>query len=64
MDVIDVRATVMEVMDIVIGLGCYACDRREGDGDGHCYRIEVVIHVINGIAMVMEVTDIVIGLKL
>ena len=29
--------------------------------DGHCYRIEAVMHVINVMAMVM---DIVIGLKL
>ena len=30
-------------------------------GDGHCFRIEAVMHVINGMASVM---DIVIGLKL
>ena len=34
------------------------------DGDGHCYRIEAVMHVIDVMAMVMEVMDIVIGLKL
>ena len=33
-------------------------------GDGHSYRIEAVIHVIDVMAMVMEVMDIVIGLKL
>ena len=38
-----------------------ACDRRDYDGDGHCYMIEAVIHVIDVIAMVM---DIAIGLKL
>ena len=38
-----------------------ACDGRDGDGDGHCYRIEVVMHVIDVMAMVM---DIAIGLKL
>ena len=33
-----------------------------GDGsDGHCYRIEAVMHVIDVMAMVM---DIIIGLKL
>ena len=36
---IDVKAMVME---IVIGLGSNACDRRDGDGDGHFYRIEAV----------------------
>ena len=41
-----------------------ACDRRDGDGDGHCYRIEAVIHAREVMAMVMEVKDIVIGLKL
>ena len=43
---------------------CIACDRRDGENDGsdgHCYRIEVVMHVIDVMAMVM---DIVIGLKL
>ena len=79
MHVIEVRAIVMEVMDIVIGLGCNACDRRDGYGDRHCYRIEavmhvidvmamlmdkvLVMHVIDVMAMVMEVIDIVIGLK-
>ena len=32
--------------------------------DGHCYRIEAVMHVIDVRAMVMQVMDIVIGLKL
>ena len=36
------------------------CDRRDGDGDGQCYSIEVVMHVIDVMAMVM---DIVIGMK-
>ena len=43
---------------------CNACDRRDGDGDvsdGHCYKIEAVVHVIDVMAMVM---DIVKGLKL
>ena len=40
---------------------CNACDRRDGDGDGRSYRIEVVMHVIDVMAMVM---DIVIGWKL
>ena len=43
---------------------CNACDRCECDGDGsdgHCYRIQAVIYVIDVIAMVM---DIVIGDKL
>ena len=33
---------------------------RDGDGDGPCYRIEAVMHVIDVMAMVM---DIVMGLK-
>ena len=37
------------------------CDRRDGDGDGICYRIEDLMHVIDVMAMVM---DFVIGLKL
>ena len=37
------------------------CDRRDGDGDGYCYRIEAVMQVIDVMAMV---TDIVKGLKL
>ena len=36
---------------------------RDGDYDGHCYRIEVVLHVINLMAIVMEVMDFVIGSK-
>ena len=39
-------------------------DRWVGDGDGHCYKIETLMHVIDVMAMVMEVTDIVIGIKL
>ena len=42
MHVIDAMAMVMEVMDIVIDRGCDACDRRDGDGDGHFYRIEAI----------------------
>ena len=38
-----------------------AYDRRDGHGDGHCYRIEALIHVVDVMGMVM---DIVIGLKL
>ena len=40
------------------------CDRRDGNDEGHCYRIEAVMYVINVMAIVMEVMDIVIGLKL
>ena len=36
----------------------------DGDGDGHCYRIEAVMHVIDVMAMVIEVMDIVIRSKL
>ena len=39
-------------------------DRPDGDGDGingHCYRIEAVMHVINVMGMVMHIF---IGLKL
>ena len=41
-----------------------AYDRRDGDGDGHCFRIEAVMHVIDVMAMVMEVLDIAIESKL
>ena len=41
-----------------------ACDRRDCDGDGHCYRIEGVMHVIDVMAMVMEVLVITIRSKL
>ena len=64
MHVIEVMAMMKDVMDIVLGRSWNACDRRDGDDDGHCYRIEAVMHVIDGIAMVMEVTDNVIGSKL
>ena len=64
MHVIEVMAMMIEMMDVVLGRSCNACDRRDGDSDGHCYRIEAVMHVIDRIAMVMEVTDIVIELKL
>ena len=58
MHVIDVMAMVM---DIVKGLRCTARDRRGGDGEGHCYRVEVVMHVINVMAIVI---DFVIELKI
>ena len=48
-------------------LVCNACDIRDGDGDGsdrHCYRIDAVMHVMDGLAMVIEVMDIVLGLSL
>ena len=61
MHVIEVMAMMNEMMDVVLGRSCNACDRRDGDSDGHCYRIEAVIHVIDVMAMVI---DIVIGLKL
>ena len=35
-----------------------------GDGDGYCYKIEAVMHMIDVMAMVMEVMDIVIRSKL
>ena len=38
-----------------------AYDRRDGDGDAHCCRIETVMHVIDVMAMAR---DIVIGLNL
>ena len=40
------------------------CDRRDGvvdSSDGHCYRIQRLIYVIDVMAMIM---DIIIGLKL
>ena len=43
------------VMDIVIGLNFNACDGRDCDGDGQCYRIEAVMHVIDVMAMVIDV---------
>ena len=30
---------------------CNGCDRRDGDGDGHCYMIEAVLHEKDVIAM-------------
>ena len=38
-----------------------AYNRHDGDGYGHCSRIDSLMHVIDVMAMVM---DIVIGLKL
>ena len=35
-----------------------SCDRRDGDGDGsdgHCYRIEAVIHLKDVMAMAMDI---------
>ena len=65
MHVIDVMSIAMEVMDIVFcDEGDNDCVRCNGDGDGsegHCYRIEIVMHVIDVMAMLM---DIVINLKL
>ena len=49
---------------MLLDLSCNACDRRDGNSDGHCYRIEAVMHVIDVMEMVMEVMDIVIGSKL
>ena len=43
---------------------CNECDRCDGDGDGHWYRIEAVMHVKDVMAMVMEVIDIIIGMIL
>ena len=43
---------------------CNASDRRDGDGDGQCFRNETVMHVIDVMAMVKKVTNIVIGFKL
>ena len=57
----DVIAMVMEVMDIVKDQSCNALDRRDSEGDRHCYRIKAAMYVIDAIAMVM---DIVIGFKL
>ena len=42
----------MHVIDVMAG------------GNGHCYRIETVMHMIDVMATVMEVMDLVIGLKL
>ena len=68
MNVIDVLAMAIEVMNIVFcDKGDNDCVRNNADGDGsdgHCYRIETLMHVIDVMAMVMEVMDIVIGLKL
>ena len=33
----------------------HACDRRDADGDGHCFWIEAVIHVIDVMAMVIDI---------
>ena len=39
-------------------LSCNACDKRDGNGDGSdglCFRIEVVMHVIEVMAMMMDI---------
>ena len=46
---------------MLLDRSCNTCDRRDGDGDRHCFRIEAVMHVIDVMAMVI---DIVVGLKL
>ena len=65
MFVIDMITMAIEVMDLVFcDENDNDCVRSNGDGDGsdgHCYRIEVVMHMIKVMAMKM---DIVIGLKL
>ena len=37
---------------------CNACEKRDGDGYEHCYKIEAVLHVLDVTATVMEVMDI------
>ena len=64
MHVTDMMVMVMEVMDVVIGWNCNACDRLYGNGDGHCYRMDAVLHLIDVKAMLMEIMDIVIESKL
>ena len=60
MDVIHVMAMVVEVNAHCYWIeACSACDRRDGDGDRHCFTIEAVIHVLDVMAIVMEVLDIV-----
>ena len=61
MDLIHVMAMVMEVLHIFKWSKLYFKDKRDGEGDGRCLRIEAVIHVIYIMAMVM---DIFIGFKL
>ena len=63
--VIDVMAMAIKVMDIVFrdegDNDCVRCNGDDDGSDGHCYRIEAVMHVKNVMAMVR---DIVIALKL
>ena len=63
--VIHVIAITMEVRDIVFSNegdnDCVRCNGDDDGSDGHCYKIEALMHVINVMAIVM---DIVIGLKL
>ena len=62
---IDVMAMAIKVMDIVFcdecDNDCVRCNGDDDGSDGHCYRIEAVMHVKNVMAMVR---DIVIALKL
>ena len=41
-------------IDTVSHRNCKTSDRRDGHGDGHCYRIEAVIPLIDVMAMVMD----------
>ena len=63
--VIHVMVITMEVRDIVFSNegdnDCVRCNGDDDGSDGHCYKIEALMRVINVMAIVM---DIVIGLKL
>ena len=48
-------------IDTVSHRNCKTCDRRDGHGEGDCYRIEAALPLIDVMAMVM---DILTGLKL
>ena len=61
MHVIDMMAMVM---NSVIGWKLYYKEKCDGDGDGHCYRIQAVIYVLYIIDVMTMVMDIVIGLKM
>ena len=41
-------------IDSVSHRNCKTCDRRDGHGDEHCYRIEAAIPLIDVMAMVMD----------
>ena len=43
------------VMDIVRRFKIKTCERRDGNGDGHCYRVEAVWLMIDVMAMVMDI---------